>query len=403
MPPDKHVFGAHVRTNSHVHENGNPQTTNTSGSEAGMSDHTAAQVRRQFIFWFLTFVLFMAFIWLFSDILLPFVAGMALAYFLDPVADMLERWGLSRLMATVIITASFIVFFLLALMIAIPVLASQLSGFIERLPDLVSRLQALITSTESEWLRDKIGIDGKTLQDNLNEIIRQGSGFVTTVLSQIWASGKSLINIVSLMVVTPVVAFYMLYDWDKMVAKIDGWLPRKHQPTIRQIFSDIDRAVAGFIRGQGSLCLVLGLFYGISLTIAGLNFGLLIGLVAGLISFIPYVGSLVGLVLSLGVALVQFWPDYISIGIIAAIFAAGQFLEGNILQPKMVGSSVGLHPVWLMFALFAFGSLFGFVGMLIAVPAAAAVGVIVRFAIGQYLESDVYHTGQFYRDDSDEK
>ncbi len=365
-----------------------------------MSDHTASEVRRQIVFWLITFVIFLAFVWLFTDILLPFVAGMALAYFLDPVADMFERWGLSRLMATIIITASFLVFFILALMIVIPVLASQLSSFIERLPELVSRLQALIASTESDWLRNLIGIEGRTLQDNMNEIIKQGSGFVSSVLSQIWASGKSLLNIVSLLVVTPVVAFYMLYDWDKMVAKIDGWLPRKHQPVIRQIFDDINTAVAGFVRGQGSLCLVLGLFYGISLTIAGLNFGLLIGLIAGLISFIPYVGSLTGLVLAVGVALVQFWPDYISIAMIVAIFAFGQFLEGNILQPKMVGESVGLHPVWLMFALFAFGSLFGFVGMLIAVPAAAAVGVIVRFAIGQYLESDLYHTGQF-SDDGD--
>ena len=197
---------------------------------------------------------------------------MALAYFLDPVADVLERWGLSRFIATLIITAAFLILFILALMIVIPVLGSQLSGFVERMPELVGRLQTLIGSTESEWLRNKIGIDGKTLQDNMNEIIRQGSGFVTTVLSQIWASGKSLLNIVSLLVVTPVVAFYMLYDWDRMVEKIDRWLPRKHQPTIRQIFSDINVAVAGFIRGQGSLCLVLGLFYGISLTIAGSEF-----------------------------------------------------------------------------------------------------------------------------------
>lgn len=355
-----------------------------------MNDHTASEVRRQVIFWLAAFVFFLLFIWLFNDILLPFIAGMALAYFLDPVADILERWGLSRIMSTAIITAAFLIFFVLALMILIPVLASQLSGLIERMPDLVNRLQALIASTESKWLRDIIGIDGKTIQDNMNEIIKQGSSFITSLLGSIWASGKSLLNVVSLLVVTPVVAFYMLYDWDNMVAKIDGWLPRKHQPTIRQIFSDIDVAVAGFIRGQGSLCLVLGLFYGLSLTIAGLNFGLLIGLVSGLISFIPYVGSLTGLVLSVGVALVQFWPDYFSIGLIVGIFALGQFLEGNILQPKMVGESVGLHPVWLMFALFAFGSLFGFVGMLIAVPAAAAVGVIVRFAIGQYLDSDLY-------------
>lgn len=358
-----------------------------------MDQHTASIVKRQLIFWSLLTVFFIAFLWLFNDILLPFLAGMALAYFLDPVADLLERWGLSRLLSTVIITFAFLVFFVLALMLIIPVLATQMSGLIENLPSLVSRLQTLITSTENGYLRDFLGIETKTIQDNLNEILRQGAGFITTILQQIWASGKSLVNVVSLLVVTPVVAFYMLLDWDKMVAKIDSWLPRKQQPTIRSIFSDIDRAVAGFIRGQGSLCLVLGIFYGLSLTLAGLNFGLLIGLIAGLISFIPYVGSLTGLVLSVGVAVVQFWPDYIPILIVIGIFALGQFLEGNILQPKMVGESVGLHPVWLMFALFAFGSLFGFVGMLIAVPAAAAVAVVVRFGISRYLQSEVYHHG----------
>lgn len=358
-----------------------------------MSEELGSQVRRQATFWLVSALLFLGFIWLFNDILLPFIAGMALAYFLDPVADMFERWGLSRLWATSIITLSFVIVFILALMIVIPVLASQFSGFMDRLPELVNSLQALIASTESKWLRELIGVDGKTLQDNLNEILKQGAGFVSTILQQIWASGKSLLNVVSLLVVTPVVAFYMLHDWDKMVAKIDSWLPRNERATVHQIFSDIDKSVAGFIRGQGSLCLVLGLFYGLSLTIAGLNFGLLIGLVSGLISFIPYVGSLTGLVLALGVALVQFWPDYYSIGIIVAIFMLGQFLEGNILQPKMVGKSVGLHPVWLMFALFAFGSLFGFVGMLIAVPAAAAVGVIVRFALSRYLQSEVYTSG----------
>ncbi len=358
-----------------------------------MDQHTASLVRRQIIFWLLFLAVFIGFLWLFNDILLPFFAGMALAYFLDPVADFLERHGLSRLWATIIITASFIILFIIALMLIIPILASQLAGLIENLPALVERLQALITSSENGWLKDFVGIESSAIKDNINELIRQGAGFLSTVLQQVWASGKSLINIISLLVVTPVVAFYMLLDWDRMVAKIDGWLPRRQQQTIRDIFFDIDRAVAGFIRGQGSLCLVLGLFYGLSLTIAGLNFGLLIGLISGLISFIPYVGSLTGLVLSIGVAIVQFWPDYIPILIVIAIFALGQFLEGNILQPKMVGDSVGLHPVWLMFALFAFGSLFGFVGMLVAVPAAAAVAVVIRFGIDQYLKSDVYQTG----------
>ena len=204
----------------------------------------------------------------------------------------------------------------------------------------------------------------------------------------------ALLDIAALFVVTPVVAFYLLLDWDNMVAKVDNWVPRDHVGTVRHLAKQIDATIAGFVRGQGSVCIILGLIYAVGLSIVGLNFGLLIGLFAGLISFIPYVGSLVGLVLALIVAIVQFWPDFVMIGAVVAVFAVGQFFEGNILQPRLVGKSVGLHPVWLMFALFAFGALFGFVGMLIAVPAAASVGVLVRFAISRYLDSDLYHGTQ---------
>jgi len=355
-----------------------------------MEESTAKTVRYQAIFWLATLLFVIAFLWLFDSILLPFIAGMTLAYFLDPVADKLERWGLSRLMATLTITIAFFVVFVLFLMLAIPILGRQVSSFIEYLPSAVGQLQEMVKLTELDWLRDRIGLEGTSLQDNLNEILRQGAGLVSTLLQQIWASGKSLLNIISLLIVTPVVAFYMLLDWDNMVAKIDSWLPREHRDTIHRIFKDIDTSVAGFIRGQGTVCLILGSFYGMALTIAGLNFGLLIGIIAGLISFVPYIGSLTGLILSMGVALTQFWPDFVPIFIVAAIFGLGQFLEGNFLQPKLVGNSVGLHPVWLMFALFAFGSLFGFVGMLVAVPAAAAVGVLTRFALSRYLESDLY-------------
>jgi len=252
--------------------------------------------------------------WLFADILLPFVAGMALAYFLDPVADRLEKMGASRLVATIIILFCFVILFALFLMIVIPILGNQITGFLERMPELVTKLQGLIASTESTWLRDIIGIEGKSLQDNVGELMRQGAGWLSTLLKRIWDSGKALISVISLLVVTPVVAFYLLFDWDNMVKKIDSWLPRDHRDTVHEIVNDIDAAVAGFVRGQGTLCMILGVFYALSLTILGLNFGLLIGLFAGLVSFIPYVGSISGLILSVGVALVQFWPDYWMIG-----------------------------------------------------------------------------------------
>lgn len=350
----------------------------------------AAAFRRQLFFWLAGAFVLALFLYLFSDILLPFVAGMVLAYFLDPVADRLQRLGLSRVMATVVILFAFIIILVLAFVILIPVLASQMADFAGKLPEYLTRLQALITSFDPQWLKQRFGVDPASLKQGLNSLLTSGFGLLTTVFQSIWSSGMALVSVVSLFVVTPVVAFYMLLDWDRMVATVDSWVPRDHVGTVRQIAADINTATAGFVRGQGTLCLILGAMYAFGLTLTGLNFAILIGLFAGLISFIPYVGSLTGLVLAVGVAFVQFWPQWQMIVAVAVVFFIGQFIEGNILSPKLVGKSVGLHPVWLMFALFAFGALFGFVGLLIAVPAAAAVAVLVRFAIARYLESPLY-------------
>lgn len=347
-------------------------------------------LRRQALFWGAAAVALIIFLYVFSGILLPFVAGMALAYFLDPVADRLQRLGLSRLMATIVILFAFIIVLVLAIVVLVPVLASQMADFAAKLPEYVTRLQSLVTNFDPQWLERRFGVDAAGLKEGLNSLLTSGFGLLTTLFQSIWSSGMALVSVVSLLVVTPVVAFYMLLDWDRMIAVVDSWVPRDHVETVRAIFTDINTATAGFVRGQGTLCLVLGCMYAVGLTLTGLNFGILIGLFAGLISFIPYVGSLTGLVLAVGVAFVQFWPDWIMVVVVAFVFFAGQFIEGNILQPKLVGKSVGLHPVWLMFALFAFGALFGFVGLLIAVPAAAAIAVLVRFALSRYLESPLY-------------
>ncbi|MBC8130786.1 MAG: AI-2E family transporter [Rhizobiaceae bacterium] len=348
-------------------------------------------LRRQIMFWSLAALVAIAFIWVFSSILLPFVFGLVIAYFLDPVADWLERRGLSRLMATVVILVLFILTFAAVILIVVPVIASQTASFAQRVPEYLDRLQQIAAQARSGPLAFLFEGNEQMTQQDFGKIVSDGSSMVTSLLGSIWTSSLAVVNFLSIFVVTPVVAFYLLLDWDSMIKKIDDWVPRQHVTTVRRLAYEIDRSVAGFIRGQGSLCLILGSFYAIGLSLIGLNFGLLIGMFAGLISFIPYVGSAVGLVLSVGVALVQFWPDYIWIVAAVVIFALGQFIEGNILQPKLVGASVGLHPVWLMFALFAFGALFGFVGLLIAVPAAAAVGVLVRFAIQQYLQSEMYY------------
>ncbi|GLQ78244.1 AI-2E family transporter [Mesorhizobium huakuii] len=359
--------------------------------EAAAADLAAASAfRRQISFWVAGVAGLALFLYIFSNILLPFVAGMVLAYFLDPVADRLQRLGLSRFMATVVILITFLIVLVLAFVVLVPVLATQMSEFAGKLPEYLTRLQSLLTSFDPKWLEQKFGVNANGLRDGLNSLLTSGFGLITTVFTSLWSSGMALVSVISLFVVTPVVAFYMLLDWDRMVAVIDSWVPRDNVATVRAIARDINTATAGFVRGQGTLCLVLGAMYATGLTLTGLNFAILIGLFAGLISFIPYVGSLTGLVLAVGVAFVQFWPDWTMIVAVAVVFFIGQFIEGNILQPRLVGKSVGLHPVWLMFALFAFGALFGFVGLLIAVPASAAVAVLVRFAIARYLESPLY-------------
>ena len=352
-------------------------------------------VGRQIGFWVAALVGFLVFLYVFSGILLPFVAGMILAYLLDPVADRIERLGINRLIAALIILATFVVLFVLVLILVLPIVGHQLGALLRSLPGYVTALQDFVSRNidSAGQLPTVLGMQPTDLKSSLGGLLTQGAQWFATMLTSIWSGGQALLSVLALLVVTPVVAFYMLLDWDRMVREIDGWVPRRSVETVRQIAREMDEGVSGFIRGQVSVCLILGAYYAIGLTIVGLDFGLLIGIFIGMISFIPYVGATIGMILSVGLAVAQFWPDWTMVAAVAAVFAVGQFIEGNVLQPKLIGEHVGLHPVWLMFALFAFGSLFGFVGMLIAVPAAAAVGVLARFAIARYLTSPFYTGG----------
>ena len=347
-------------------------------------------MRRQVTFWLIALLGFVVCLWLFREILLPFIAGIVLAYFLDPVADWFEEKGLPRLAATLLILGTSILAITLLILLVVPVLSGQIVTFASNLPGYVTTLAKMFNDAAPKWLVDALASQTGDLAQTSSEFTAKIAGWVGTLLKSILTGGIALVNMLSLLVITPIVAFYMLNDWDRMVAIVDGWIPRDQLTTIRDLATQIDAAMAGFIRGQGLVCIILGMFYAITLIGAGLSFGLLIGLAAGFLSFIPYVGSIVGGVLAIGMALVQFWPDWVSIGIVAAIFAIGQFIEGNFLSPKLVGGRIGLHPVWLMFALFAFGYLFGFVGLLMAVPLAAAVAVLTRFALKQYLGSNYY-------------
>lgn len=341
---------------------------------------------RQLKFWGLALLGVLIFLYVFAGILLPFVVGMALAYLLDPVADRLQALGLSRSIATFIIVLSLILIFVLVGVVLIPVIANQVSGFVENIPRYVERLRALVTSVAD----GRFDAQYKMIEAQLGSIVSQGAGWATGLLGSLWNGGQAVVSIISLMIIAPVVAFYLLFDWDRMVEEIDSWLPLRHRDTVRRLASEMDGVVAGFVRGQTSVCLAMAVFYAIGLTAVGLNFGLVIGLVAGILGFIPFVGVIVGLISSVGVAFIQFWPEWQWVLVVLGIFVAGQMIEGYILQPAWVGRSVGLHPVWLMFSLLAFGSLFGFVGALIAVPAAASIGVLARFALHRYLESPFY-------------
>ncbi len=347
-------------------------------------------VKAQFLFWLAALGLLVLAMWLLGEVLTPFVAGMALAYFLDPLADRLEAWGLPRLAATTLILSFAVVLFLAIFLLLAPLLAQQVSLFMEALPQHVATLVRLFDANAPQWLKDALASATLNGTEKAPELAARAAGWLAAVLKSVWSGSMALFNLLSLLVITPIVLFYMLNDWDRMVAVIDTWLPRHHAQTVRAIATDIDAAMAGFIRGQGVVCLVLGLFYATALVAAGLHFGLLIGLAAGFLSFIPYVGSIVGGALSIGMALVQFWPDWTHVLLIAAIFAAGQFMEGNFLSPRLVGGRIGLHPVWMMFALMAFGYLFGFVGLLVAVPVAAAIRIIARYALRQYMNSALY-------------
>ena len=345
----------------------------------------ALSTNEQVRYWGIGAVVFLLCLWVMGNVLLPFITGMAIAYFLDPVADRLEAAGLSRSVATTVITLVAVVVILILLIVLIPLLVRQTAGFVSALPEYVSQLQTFIRGRFPEAFKE-----GSAVLQGLNSVIEFVRSKGGDLANALLASAFTIVDVAIFMVVAPVVAFYMLLDWDRMIATIDGWIPRDHLETVRDLARQVDNVLAGFVRGQLTVCSILGAFYAVALMLVGLQFGVVVGLIAGLLTFIPYVGSIIGGVLSIGLALFQFWDDPIWIGAVLVIFVIGQMLEGNFLTPKLVGRSVGLHPVWLMFALSAFGSFMGFTGMLIAVPVAAMLGVFFRFGVSQYLDGRLY-------------
>jgi predicted PurR-regulated permease PerM len=296
----------------------------------------------------------------------------------------------NRLVATLAIIAFGVTLIAVIIILMVPVIIRELSDFLEHLPLYVRRVHTLATDPNRPWLSKIVGEGLGETERSINELTKFASGWVDSIIRSVWSGGRALISILSIGIVTPIVACYLLYDWNRMVATIDNWVPPAHRETVRALAREIDKTISGFVRGQSTLCLVLAVYYAVALRLIGLDHAVLIGIAAGLISFIPYLGSLSGLAVSTCIAIAQFSPDWRPIWLVPAVFVVGQSLADYVLAPYLVGRRVHLSPVWVMFALFAFGYLFGFVGLLIAVPLASAIGVMTRFALRNYYASSLY-------------
>ncbi|SDL28049.1 AI-2E family transporter [Aliiruegeria lutimaris] len=345
----------------------------------------ALPVQSQVKIWSTVAIVFFAVLWVLGDVIMPFILGAAIAYLLDPFADWFEARGMSRPLGVSIIALASVFLFVMMVLLVIPTLIDQTMALFASLPELANNLQNFLTERFPSLVDSE-----STIRQSLASLGKVVSSKGAELLNGAMASVSSIVGILTLLVIAPVVAFYLLLDWDRLVARVDELLPRDHAPTIRQLAGEIDLTLAGFLRGQGTVCLLLGIYYCVGLFAVGLDFGLVVGAFAGLLTFIPYIGALLGGALAIGLALFQFWGEWTMIAIVAGIFFSGQVLEGNVLTPKLVGGSVGLHPVWLLLALSVFGSLFGFVGMLVAVPVSAVMGVIVRFLTEKYLDGKLY-------------
>ncbi len=327
---------------------------------------------------------------LFSSILLPFVAGAGIAYVLDPFCTRLQRAGVPRGFAALLMVIAVITFMLLVALLLYPLVRQQMALLVNRVPIYVQGFSAFAAKSIDQ-LQEHLGQEH--VNAKISDLVSSQAGamltFLVRALTSIVGSGFALFNVVSLAVVTPVVAFYVLRDWPGVVTKVDSWVPRRYQAVVRAQAREVDRILSAWVRGQAVCCMLLALFYATGLTLVGLDLGLVVGLMAGTLSFIPYVGSITGAVTAIGLAFAQF-PAWSGVLWVAAVFIAGQILEGYVIYPRFLGDRVELPAVWVIFALFAGGAAFGFVGVMLAVPVAATVGVLCRFWLRRYLASPVY-------------
>ncbi len=348
------------------------------------------RMERHVYFWLAALIGMVLVVGALRDVLLPFIVGIIIAYALNPIVDRLVAARLSRTLASAIILALLIALITVLLVIVAPLLFTQAQKLAIALPEQVKQLRTVIETMAREQLGPRFPAFSATL-DRMMAYFHDNLGvFAGSAAKSLIDQVRPIFNFLSLLLITPLVAFYVLVDWHPMLDKINGWLPRDQAPTIRRLAGEIDSANSAFIRGQGVVCLMLAVYYGLSLSIVGLEYGLLVGIATGIAGFVPFVGWALGLLVSVALAIVQFWPQTTPITLVVTVFLVGQVLDAAFLSPAIVGSRIGLHPVWLLFALIVFSYLFGFVGILVAVPVTAACGVLVRHMLQLYLDSDFY-------------
>lgn len=342
------------------------------------------------IFWGCALVAFYLVIMMLKPMLLPFVLGIAVAYLLNPMVDRFKLYGMERKPATIVILSGFIIAIALFLLAVIPLMSHEFGQFAKDLPVYMQKLSDLFAPMSAMIDKYLGGADEDTLKNLLKQNSASAVNIANLILSNLAAGGQAVFDILSVTAFMPVIAYFMMVEWPNICLWVQGLIPRHAEKTVMGLLSEINQKLSGFIRGQITVAVVLGISYALALTLAGLKYGVMIGLSAGIISVIPMVGSVMGLVVSVSVAWFQ-TGDLSFMAIIAAIFIIGQLIEGNLLTPKLVGDSVGLHPLWIFFSLLAGGSLLGLLGMFLAVPMAATIGVLISFALRQYKQSKYYN------------
>jgi predicted PurR-regulated permease PerM len=361
-----------------------------------LNDITPINSRRTRVQWqrLALVAIFLLVLWeflrLFSSVLMPFVTAAGVAYFLDPAVSRLAKLGLRRSVGAFLMLAAVLLFAALFILLLYPVIASQASALVTNLPSYIKVAQTDFSDLIAN-LQHRLGPGA--MSQKLRDIAANQVGtvvsFAGTAASNIIGSGFAVVNILTLLIITPIVAFYFLRDWPAIVKHVDTWLPRPYEGVIRAQAVEVNRILAAWIRGQAICCLVLALVYAVGLTIVGLDLGLIVGLAAGFLSFIPYVGTILGAVTALLLSLSQS-PGWHGIFSVLAVFGFGQALNDYVIQPRFLGDRVGLPAVWVIFSLFAGGAAFGFLGIMLAVPVTATLGVLARFWLRRYLHSPLY-------------